>query len=485
MSHCIQTRPMIVKLSQSLRRETLVILALLVAVKFGVWMLDPLMRTFMGDSASYLWSAFSDQPAPDRSFTYSLLIRNTALALGDLRVLGWLQSGIGALTCLLVFVSLRRHFLLGFTAAATMAVALALEPGQLFYERMVMAETVGTFFLVAMVFLGLRHGQNGGAMNLAVMVLCGTIVVSLRLSSVPVVLGFALLPVLCRLRENGFRVRWSRVGLHAALVLALTFGMHLAYKRWFDDLSNFQNRADYSHSTGKMRLGLLAPLVKPEHLLRAGLPANLLDTVSPNSRDPINREAQMWGPTGLFERISAYTDDPETVSRKVAMYAFRDDPFGLLRMSASNLAGYFDEAIATHRMNDDLGVRPPDEGMLDIIRTHFGWEARGIAARPSLVSNYFSHSRWWWTAVLFALPILAAWLLLRARGNAAATALALFGLGLFASHVLFSHIVSFRYLHPFTPFLFWTAGALLACRRSSADPAAPDKPASSIRGDLG
>lgn len=462
-------------------REVLLLAGALLVAKALIWWIDPTLRTFMGDSASYLWSAFSREPAPDRSFTFSLLIRATALALHDLRVLGWLHSAIGVATSLLLFVSLRRHLGLGRVAAAAAAVALALEPGQLFYERMVMAESIGTFFLVAMVFFGLRYCRDGGRLGLVAMALCGTAVASLRLSSVPVVLGFALLPVLCRQWDRSTRTRLPRTLFDLGLALVLTVSLHHGYKSWFDHHSRFQDRSDYSHSTGKMRLGLLAPLVKPEHLVRAGLPADLIDRASPDPRDPRHRESQMWGPTGLFALIAEQVDDPETVSRKLAMYAFRDDPLGLLRLGASNLGGYFDQGIAMHRMYDDLGVRPMDEGMARIVREHFGWNTDGIATQPSPVWTYFKHSRWWWVAVLFALPALALALLWRGRRDGAAIALALAGLGLFASHALFSHIVSFRYLHPFTPFLLWTLGALLARPRPDAHPAAPDTPASSAR----
>lgn len=45
-----------------------------------------------------------------------------------------------------------------------------------------------------------------------------------------------------------------------------------------------------------------------------------------------------------------------------------------------------------------------------------------------------------------------------------AALLSLLGLGMFASHVLFSHIVSFRYLHPMAVIVAMLVAYLLALR---------------------
>ena len=125
-------------------REWLLVLAAAIVLKLLCWQIDPTMRTFVGDSATYLWAALSNQPPPDRSFTYPLIIRATALAQGNLALLGCLQSAIGALLCTLVYRCLRRDISASRSVATVLALLLAIEPGQLFYERMVMTETFGT-----------------------------------------------------------------------------------------------------------------------------------------------------------------------------------------------------------------------------------------------------------------------------------------------------------------------------------------------------
>lgn len=80
----------------------------------------------------------------------------------------------------------------------------------------------------------------------------------------------------------------------------------------------------------------------------------------------------------------------------------------------------------------------------------------------------FESSRPWLTAVLFLLaPAALGLLVLRSRDPrpgmaAAALVLGFVGLGLVASQLLFSHIVSFRYLHPMPPILLATTALLVA-----------------------
>ena len=445
-------------------RELLRVFIVVVAIKALVWWLDPTMRTFMGDSGSYLWAAVSNQPPPDRSFTYPLVIRATALAHAHLAELGWLQSMFGSLLCVFVYRCLRVELFVRPSVALGVAAVLAIEPGQLFFERMVMTETLGTFCFVMMVIAGIRHVRHGHVRSLLAMAVFGMLVASLRLSLLPVVLGFAPLPVLARLLvDRGHRLRSV---LHLAVAVGATLFSHSVYKHWYDNKSDALERSDYTHSSGRMRLGLLAPLVKPEHLQRAGLPGELVAQTRPPSSEPRNREAQIWADTGLFALIEKHSTHADDSARKVAMYAFRDDPAGLLRLGITNLFDYFDRGIAEWRMGDDIGTRPPDDGMIAIIAERFGYDARGVATRSSPVYTYYAGSRWYWTLLLFALPLLAlaAWWRGRRSDPAMAALLSLLGLGLFTSHVLFSHIVSFRYLHPMAVIVAMLVAYLLALR---------------------
>ena len=69
---------------------------LILALNFLLLAFDPLPKLFMGDSAGYLWTAFSGLPPPDRSFLYGYVIRWSSLWTGSLTSLLILQAFFGA-----------------------------------------------------------------------------------------------------------------------------------------------------------------------------------------------------------------------------------------------------------------------------------------------------------------------------------------------------------------------------------------------------
>ena len=104
-----------------------------------------------------------------------------------------------------------------------------------------------------------------------------------------------------------------------------------------------------------------------------------------------------------------------------------------------------------------------DAQTLSRLRDHFGYDASSLARTPSPVYRYFEATPWWPTLCLFMLaPLsLAAAAFEIARGNRAALLLSLVCGGLVAGQVLCSHIVSFRYLHPFTVLVVLNAAAVV------------------------
>ena len=463
-------------------REALQVLGAVLLVKLLLLALDRNLRFFMGDSASYLHAALSDWVPPDRSFTYPELVR-LALWAQSAHSLVLLQTLLGAASCLMLFQLLRRGVALPFAWAAGGALLLAIEPSQLFYERMMMAKAAGGFLLIACMLATVAYVRSAQLRWLPLLVLCGLGAVSMRMSLLPVVLGLsACAPLLCALHNHARLDRGRpllavlRTGLHLAAVMLLTALSHSAYKQTYGDLTGAD--PDYIGAQGQMRLGLVAPLVRPEHLARAGVDPALLDELGPPLHDPRAREAQIWLPDGLFGRLQARmpVEDAQRVARKISVRALQSDPLGLFRLGASTFADYFDDEIALARMSSDLGDAPPNADMLAVIEERLRYRADGLFAQPGLVAGLFEHSRWWLTLQLFLLAPLALWALWRAwsepQRRAALLVAGTLALGLVASQLLFAHIVSFRYLHPMPPLFIGLAVALVALRGRAAAPAA-------------
>lgn len=439
----------------------------LVALKLALIVADPTQRFFLGDSESYLHSALTGWIPGDRSFLYGLFIRATAVWPGTLSGLLLAQSLCGVLTALLCAQIVVNDLGVDRRAAALVALLVAIEPAQLFYERMLMAESLGTLSLVTMIACGFAFVRRSAWPWLLAMALAGIVTVALRMSLLPVVLGFCLLPPLVAEPAPGTRRSWRQIGPPLLIALGATAIAHTAYQRFYAELSN--GPMAYLQSSGTFRLGLVAPLVKPEHLVEAGLPSDLLKQVGPPLPDLRAREAQLWLEDGLIAVLRRTAGpDTEAAARRIASSALRDDPLGLVRLSIATTVDYFNPRETAARLEDDLGVRPLGTTAMASVRDQLNYDAATVHERRNPVARYFLFASNWLIVCLFGLAplaVIAAFRIAPRRGGAALL-LALTALGLVAGQLLFSHIISFRYLHPFAPIVLICAAAALA-------PAAP------------
>jgi hypothetical protein len=120
------------------------VLLAIVSVKFMILLLDPNPRFFLWDSVTYLRGAIDGTLPRDRSFLYSLLIGAVAVPLHSLHALVAAQSLAGVASAFFVYLIVRVFLGMRYEAALIAALLVAIEPGQLFYERMVMAEAFGS-----------------------------------------------------------------------------------------------------------------------------------------------------------------------------------------------------------------------------------------------------------------------------------------------------------------------------------------------------
>jgi hypothetical protein len=453
---------------------------LLAALKLVILVADSSMRLFLGDSASYLHAALSDWVPPDRSYVYPLIIRATAVWAESIFALLAAQTLFGLASGAILFATLRHAWNCPRWLACAAAVLFVIEPSQLFYERMIMAESPGQLAFTLQLATMLIYVRHGSLLWIPLIAAFGVLAVSLRLSLLPAVLCLGLLAPVVRAivhREVNRRrpsTTWLRFGLHLAVALLSTQLLHGAYQQWYGERAD--SPPGYIAHDGMMRLGLVAPLVRPEHVAAAGLDPALLDEVELPLEDHRAREAHIWSERGLFAAIRRHTDDPERAAGKISIRAARDAPFAMLRLSALTLADYFVPSVFRPRLQDDIGRRPLNEKVVE--RLHrLRYEATDLPQSNSAVTRYFEQGWWWLTATLFLLaPLTLAVLALRWRlapdSRDATLVLVLASLGLVASHGLFSHIVSFRYLHAL-PWLMLANLALLVhglmLRRAAAN----------------
>lgn len=462
----------------------------LLAIK-AIWLAgDSTLRLFMGDSASYLHTALTGWVPPDRSFTYGLVVRVSAVDFGSPLALVLLQTVFGIATCLLLIRLLYRELDVRWGLAAAAGLLFAAEPAQLLYERMMMAESAGTLAVTLHVLLLAIYARTGQWRWVPAAVLAGIATISFRFSLLPVVLGLAAtVPVVAALHAPRRGSLPLAIVLHLSMVLLVTAGLHLAYLHASKETP--QSEATYLPASGMMRIGLVAPMIRAEHFDGTGVPGTILSEVKQDLADPRKREAQVWAPDGLYQTIARHTAQPEQVARTLTSRALGDDPLRLVQMGWGNATDYFDPGMRGYRIHDDLGRRPPDAGVLKALRDHLHYDAQGVASSESWVTRWFEAGVPWLIGCLFLLAPLALLTLMLSWHRPARPAvfvLCLASCGLVASHLLFAHIPSLRYLHPMPWFVLANLAVLadaLLRRPALRVRESPGRRASSSRGGRG
>ncbi len=278
----------------------------------------------MGDSATYLWSAMSLDVPNDRSFTYPLFIREIALRFASIRPLLWTQTLCGLATAAMIAWLLRTIFTVRRSVAFVAAMLVSLDPMQLFYERMVMTESLSTCVLIASLCVAVAYVGSGRVWLLVTCVALGIASASLRVG---------LVPLACALSAAAVLSRWNRASRaqivwHLAIALALTCATHAAYRHAYGLATH--GEAAYIRDGGLFRLGLVAPLIRAEDFDGSGIDAHLLDEVKIPLADETLREAQIWSPGGLIEVLKQHAGARAfEAAGKIAAHAMRRDPLGV------------------------------------------------------------------------------------------------------------------------------------------------------------
>jgi hypothetical protein len=479
-------------------RDAATLLLALVALKAIALAIDPTIRLYLGDSAAYLAGALSNTSLPsDRSFIYSLLIRALVRPTASLWTLLFWQTLAGIGTAWLLWVTLVRHLAVPRALAGIAACGLAIEPAHLYYERMVMAETFGLLALAAFFAVSGAYLRSARVAWLPAVATLGLAAASLRLNYLPIALVVSLaLPFVRALdvapghsasAKPG--TRWRPLLVHSLVaVCSVTVG-HTAYRHAIGAI--FEVPPTYLARGGFMQLGLVAPLLKPEHFAQVGLPADFGRRLAYDLRDPDKRTAQTWEPGGLAAAIAAQNLDVEPVARALSRMAIADDPLGLVRLGLHTVGDYFRPDMIRSALDNDLGRRDYPKALLQSLREDWGYDATGLAYRVTPVSRYFEWGSWWlvaclWlTAPLAVMNVIVNW---RAPQRSQLVLSALLGLGLVAVHVLFVNIALYRYLHPLPFFVIANALPLAVtisrCRFRSLDESDSRAPAAPLTSPL-
>jgi hypothetical protein len=406
---------------------------------------------------AYLFGAMDSGRLPDdRSFTYSLLIRGLVWPFDSLWALVWWQTLAGIATALVGW-HLLVHRLGTSRKAATLAMcAFSVEPAQLYYERMVLAESMGLLGFALFCAAAAAYVASGRAWWIPLAAVMGLCAATLRLNYVPVVLVISVITPL--LRSMGVpRQSPARVAAHTALALAVTLALHAGFQQWVALI--FNSPPGYIARAGFMQLGLVMPLVTPEHLERVGLPQDFASQLRYPIDDPDARMRHQWAPGGFVRALRDRGIPIEPIARPLARMALLDQPLGLVRLGVHTVGNYFREEGIAHALSNDLGRRVIPDDILWTLREIWHYDATGIWARTTPVSWYFEHGAWslvLWLFVLGPAALVSMVVQWHTPRRAQALLIGLTAIALVLAHVLFVPVAFYRYLHPLPFFIFLT-----------------------------
>lgn len=404
----------------------------------------------------------------DRSFTYSVLIRTLVRPFDALpALLGW-QALAGIITALIVWHVMVSRLGVPRPLASIGVCLLAIEPAQLYYERMVLAETFGLLAFVIFLAAAAAYVANARAAWLPIVALTGLLAASLRLNYLPVVLVVSVVVPLLRMLAVP-RPSPRVLAGHTAIAVLAVVVTHGGYQQWVALI--FNSPPGYIARAGFMQLGLVLPLVKPEHLARVGLPRDFGEQLQFPLSDPDARMPHMWAAGGFIRALRERNIPIEPVARPLARMALADDPVGLVRLGMHTLGNYFRAETIGHALDNDLGRRVIPNEILWTLREIWHYDADGLWMKTTPVSWYFEHATWGLVAclmVLLPLTLLNLAVQWNTPFRAQTVLVVLVSIGLVLAQVLLVPVALYRYLHPLPLFVLINAGSLVAQMRRQA-----------------
>ena len=266
--------------------------AAILAIKLAFLWIDNVPLFFMGD---WRISGFGAEGlrAAQRSFAYGqVFIRSLLWLFGSLRAVVAAQVVSSAGSALLLAAVLRVGFDVSRVTAGLAALAYAVEPLALFYERMLMTDNLATFFMAGFVFVGVAYLRRPRIAPLPWLSVFSTAGIALRTSLLPTVLSCAA--VLPLLAPGRLKIRLC----HLALLAVLTLAGHAAYWHWFHKQTGWP--AGYRGDSGFFLLASWLPLMTP-----ADFPdPALYDRIMSQVHFPLShRTGQLFSPDGVIGNL--------------------------------------------------------------------------------------------------------------------------------------------------------------------------------------
>lgn len=401
------------------------LILIVVGMKLLVFLIDPLPMFYFGDSWSYLSTALDGLIPADRSFIYGFLIRFTAVASHSLTTLILLQVLTSAMNAIIISFILRRFFKLTSGLSFMMGLLCAIEPLQLMYERYVMTEAFSLFLFILYMLIIFFYLEKPRLKFLILFQVAGVLLISLRLSFLPIVLlntvavPLLALPVFLRQEkekkqeESRYHRMFSQlnpfahtIALHLIISLALTISLHNGYKHLNGWLS--QKPPEYQYQSGIFLLAFLGPIVEPEDFPYPESSDAVFGNLKYDLKDRHKRALHHWHPGGLIAKLHEAVPDmleADRVARITVQNALRRDPLGIVRLATATFSDYWNLHLLKITMLSDRGENFLPDFMLERLEDSFHLKADDLPFVQTFTNQFYLHA-WGWFLFLLMSPLI-------------------------------------------------------------------------------
>jgi hypothetical protein len=460
---------------------------LVFAIKLLLLWLDPKPQLYMGDSASYIWTALTGWIPPDRSYCYGYLVRWLAVwphSFAPLLVIQALASGATAIVFALIC---SRFFEMSNSLSFLFGLLCALDPCQLVWERYVMTEAFSLLVYMLVLYWSLAYLRDRRLWQLIVVQALSVLLIGFRMSYLLVVQACAiLLPLIafarCALLElhNRSESRASDLNVlttgltHVIASIALMFVMHGAYKRVNALLT--KREPAYLYSAGTHLVAVWAPALEPSDATDSRFRDLIANGDQFKIHDLSLRNVQHFGKGFLIDRWTKIEKNPrkrERIARETAMNALHRRPLQIAELAVKTYLGYWSVGSVQGYARENLGNGVLTDEEVDRIAEKFRFRTRKtVPTQPFSLSQRYFLAGWPYYFIIIVSPLTCAFATWLARDRAFAFLLFVHASILMLVVTALSPQASIRYLHPLSVLTLLSIGICVNCLARRARPAA-------------
>ncbi len=448
--------------------------------KFLFLVCDPWPMVFMGDSGTYIHSAFAGGVPEDRSFFYGILVRVLAVWPKSFYFLVVIQTAASTVTAVLLAWVLREYFHERRSIAFWMGALFAFDPLQLMYERFVMTETFSLLVFAAYCILTFKYLRTPTLFQLILLQAIGVVLISLRLSFLlPVLVDAFLIPLLGALvlagrssdaLANRSRVSWSLVRSfsnvwvkHSSICILATFIFHGAYQ----SLNGFLSRKPpaYQYNDGFWLISVWAPVIIAQDSPHPQIASLINRGTEYGLRNIYVRNGQRFSSCGLVGRLREIEPDTFLANRyakEIALNALKRDPIGVAKLALETYLQFWRSDIVPVVLRDDEGFGPGVSSQdLETVARRMNVPASTLR-KITPTKKLHSLCAFWYQCLLQT-PLVALFAAIVCHSGARASVFFLLftSIAIFVTLCALSTQPVFRYLHPFSFIFLLSVGIAL------------------------